>query len=110
MKVLAGVLLILAGSAAAEGWTRLSGPEVRSALTDRKLSYSGGEVQTFYASGKTLYDAGRPSWGSWEVRGDQYCSTWPPSDLWACYDVTIMGDEVRFIDASGGHSSGSYTE
>ena len=41
--------------------------------------------QVFYESGRTLYDDGRDSWGYWEVRGDAYCSQWPPSAGWVCY-------------------------
>ena len=95
--VLAGS--IPAGMAHAQSWQLLDGDAVRAALTDQSFVYPAGEVQEFYASGRTLYVTSRPSWGYWEVRGDQYCSQWPPSDLWACYNVARRGEAIRFIGA-----------
>ncbi len=43
--------------------------------------------QRFYESGRTLYNDGRDSWGYWRVDGDRYCSQWPPSESWTCYDM-----------------------
>ncbi|MBW4708498.1 hypothetical protein KX928_11960 [Roseobacter sp. YSTF-M11] len=80
----------------ADAWKPLTGEEIRSALTDRKLQYANAS-QDFRASGRTLYNAGADSWGNWRVAGDQYCSQWPPSDLWACYDMARAGDRLRFI-------------
>ena len=59
------------------------------------------------ASGRTLYNTGRDSWGYWQVRGDQYCSMWPPSDLWACYDMARRGDVLRFFGAAGDSTDGT---
>jgi len=90
-------LLIWPGSGiAAEGWTRLSGDEIRQALTGRTLQYDSA-WQDFRASGKTLYNAGADSWGNWQVQDDQYCSQWPPNDLWACYAMERNGDALRFV-------------
>ena len=63
--------------------------------------------QTFESDGQTVYTAidGRPtppSHGRWAVRGDQYCSVWPPSDRWECYDVTIDGENITFFPVAGG--------
>ena len=96
-------IMFLPTVALAEGdtWETLTGAEIAQALTGRVLDY-GAQWQDFRASGRTLYNhAGRDSWGYWAVRGDQYCSMWPPSDLWACYDMTRRGDMLRFIDANG---------
>ncbi len=93
--------LLWAGAATAEGWVPLNGEQIRAALTDRKFVYPADEIQEFYASGRTLYVTARPSWGYWEVRSDQYCSLWPPSDLWACYDVAQKGEAIRFIGSGG---------
>lgn len=82
--------------AAAEDWVPMSGEEIRAALTDRKLQYANA-WQDFRASGRTLYNAGADSWGYWRVEGEQYCSQWPPSDLWACYGMARSGDRLRFI-------------
>lgn len=91
------VCALLAGPAMAQDWTPLTGDAIQKALSGKKFVYPANEVQEFFESGRTLYVTSRPSWGYWEVRGDQYCSQWPPSDLWACYDVAGSGDAIRFI-------------
>lgn len=91
-------------------WKTLTGAEIETALTDRTLDY-GSATQVFKASGRTLYSvAGRDSWGSWAVREDQYCSVWPPSDLWACYDIQAKPGAVRFVGAQGDITDGRYAE
>jgi hypothetical protein len=100
---------LFAGPAAAmaeEIWQSLTGAEIAAALTDRVIVYRNA-VQEFRVSGRTLYDAGQASWGYWAVRGDQYCSMWPPSDLWACYDMARDGDVVRFVGAAGDITEGT---
>ncbi len=104
------VLLICAFPAAAEdGWVVMSGDEIQDALTDRKLQYASA-WQEFRASGRTLYNAGEDSWGYWAVRDDQYCSLWPPSDLWACYTMSRRGDELRFIGESDDITDAVYAD
>jgi len=93
---IAALCLIAYPIAAEEVWTPLSGEEISAALTGRTLQYANA-WQDFRASGRTLYNAGEESWGYWHVSGDQYCSMWPPSDLWACYDMARQGDHLRFI-------------
>ena len=103
--------LALCGPAAAEDWTKLDGDGVSKALTERKLGYDDGASQTFRAGGATYYDSGgQQSSGRWDVRGDQYCSVWPPSDSWACYEVEVMGMEIRFVAADGSASTGHYLD
>jgi hypothetical protein len=45
--------------------------------------------QSFARNGETIYvDAsGAKTFGEWLVRGDKYCSLWPPSDRWVCYEM-----------------------
>jgi hypothetical protein len=68
--------------------------------------------QFFGADGSTIYFGDGPSsTGSWEVRGNQYCSVWPPSTEWVCYDVelTMSGAEalsIVWIGADGARTSG----
>ena len=101
-RIAAALLMILPVAGQAEGiWTTMTGAEIRQALEGTTLLYSSAG-QTFYASGKTLYNqGGRESWGAWRVENDQYCSTWPPSDLWACYHMDRRPGEVRFIGKEG---------
>ena len=87
-------------------WTPLAGAEIGKALTGYVIDYPNA-WQDFRASGRTLYNAGRDSWGYWAVRDDQYCSMWPPSDLWACYDMARKGDQLRFIGKAGDTTDGT---
>jgi hypothetical protein len=103
-------VIIWAGMAGAGEWRALEGAAMRAALEGRRVTYADGAWQEFRASGRTLYNAGRDSWGYWRVQGAFYCSQWPPSDLWACYGVQGDGAGVRFIDSSGEESVAVYTD
>ena len=90
-------------------WVALNGAQIEEALTGRMLEY-GDKWQDFRASGRTLYFAGQESWGYWAVRGDQYCSSWPPSDLWACYGMQRAGDRLRFVGENGDITEAVYQD
>ena len=110
MRRFALILMLWPGFLAAEEFRQLSGNEILVALTGKKLDYGEGAWQTFDASMLTQYFSGRPSSGRWNVRDDRYCSLWPPSDLWACYDVQVSGQRVRFVDDNGGVTDGTYVD
>ena len=94
---------LIAGEVA---WRPMAGAEITQVLTDRSAQYEGAK-QHFYASGRTLYDSGRTSWGYWRVEGDQYCSQWPPGDLWSCYSMDRANhDMIRFVAADGSATEG----
>ena len=99
-------LCTAAPAALAADWVRLDTDGIVVALTDTKYVYESGATQHFYASGRTLYDAGQDSWGTWEARDDRYCSQWPPASGWACYYVEQSDDHVRFIGDSGDITTG----
>ena len=71
----------------------LKGPEIDVLIKGNTVTgktATGDWKQFFAANGETSY-ASRgetPSYGSWEVRGDKFCSQWPPEEHWSCYDVT----------------------
>lgn len=109
MRPFALIIALLCGPAFAHGWVVLTNGEIQGLLSDTTVEYPNAR-QTFYASGRTLYDDGRPSWGYWVARGDQYCSQWPPADGWACYDVHEMHGAVRFIGQSGDATTGIIVE
>ncbi|WP_461425456.1 hypothetical protein [Gymnodinialimonas sp.] len=95
-------VLCLAGGAQADAWEALDGASLVAALTDRTVTYDTGATQHFYASGRTLYTHGEPSWGSWRAENNQYCSNWPPSPTWDCYDVFRGGTAgISFLDEWG---------
>jgi len=102
-------LLTCAVAQAQESWQPMSWDAITRALTDRKVQYRQG-WQVFHASGRTLYNAGQDSWGYWAVRGEQYCSMWPPSDIWACYDMARSGAQLRFIGAAGDTTDAVYAD
>ena len=95
---------------AQDGWQRLDGAQIRVALTDRVLHYANA-TQDFRRSGKTLYTyKGRDSWGYWRIENDQYCSQWPPNDLWACYDLERRNEVLRFVGTSDDITEAVYAE
>lgn len=96
------VMLPLQSAMAEQSWIVMEGAEIKERLTGQTLQYTGAS-QKFYASGKTLYDAGAPSWGNWRVEADAYCSQWPPGESWDCYkmDRNADGSILRFLDAEG---------
>lgn len=97
------VPLLAAPLAAAE--RPLTGSEITAALAGRTVAGDqDGKPwqQSFQTGGQTLYTiAGSTTNGFWEVRGDQYCSQWPPSEAWDCYAITGEGDHVTFVSSSG---------
>lgn len=106
------VLTLLMGTwtgGALADWQKMSGPQIDAALTNRTLQYERA-WQRFYGSGRTLYNAGRDSWGYWRIENDQYCSMWPPQELWACYDMERAGERLRFVGASGEKTEAAYKD
>ncbi len=95
---------------------KLTGAEITTVLTDTTVfqyrSASRPWRQYFSADGATPYfgSDGPASQGRWQVRGDRYCSLWPPSNAWSCYNVTTRTESGRTIitwhPASGGPSVG----
>lgn len=110
MRGWVAIFALMAGPGWAE-WRPLAGPEIVDALTGARLVHESA-TQAFYASGRTLYDAGRPSWGYWEVREDRYCSQWPPAGGWACYDLERDSGTgaLRFVGDSGDITEGRVAE
>lgn len=99
--------------ALAEDWQAIKGDEISTALAARVLGYDGGEMQNFFADGRTLYEVkGGESWGKWKVEGDQFCSVWPPSDHWTCFDLErdSTGRSLRFVGSDGAESIGRYAD
>ena len=93
-------LLMMAGPGQCE---TLNGAAITQALAGHKFAYDDGTSQLFADDGRTLFFArdSSESIGHWRVEGDQYCSVWPPSDHWACYDVTQDGGQIGFVSGDG---------
>lgn len=56
------MLFLVPGAVWADAWRALEGAEIAGLLTDQTLIYENA-TQQFFASGRTLYDAGQDSWG-----------------------------------------------
>ncbi len=102
MRYLAAAMLVLWSAPASAADIKLNGAEISTTLSDVSL-YADGEVeQIFQSGGQTVYiEKSHPSQGLWKVDGDQYCSQWPPSRSWDCYDVVRDGDLIVFISSRG---------
>lgn len=108
-----GIVLALAmvpGAAAADWVTLTSDAEITEALSNRVVAYDALTTQSFGASGATLYVTERVASGRWAARGGQYCSVWPPSDVWSCFDFAVNGDRVRFTGSDRSVSEGVFTQ
>jgi hypothetical protein len=104
-------VLLLAQPLWAEDWRVLDDAGIAAALAARVVMYEDGATQNFFQDGRTLYQAGfGESWGTWWVDGGQYCSTWPPSEVPACYGVEMLGLDLRFTGKGGDVSVGRYQD
>ena len=103
------VLCVLAGPAIAQGWEPVFEDQVIfDTLADRSLVYDAYTFQRFGAAGDTQFVTERASDGRWAARGGQYCSQWPPSDRWDCYDIQLRKDQVKFIASDRSESVGTF--
>ena len=111
LSELALALALTAGPALADTWQPLDAESISKALAGRTLQYDAA-WQDFRASGRTLYNAGADSWGTWTTRGDQYCSQWPPSATWNCFAVALSedGTQIRFEGPSNDITIGTYKD
>ncbi|MEO0497547.1 MAG: hypothetical protein AAF141_09285 [Pseudomonadota bacterium] len=86
-------IALLALSTTAFAQEPLNGDAISRAISGNTAIATGARGtpwrQFFAADGSTRYYSGsRPaSLGEWRIQGDQYCSLWPPSEKWDCYDV-----------------------
>jgi hypothetical protein len=91
--VVAAIVSIVALASALAAERPLSGTDIRTLLAGNTAvgsSNKGDWRQFFNANGDTLYVRGKepPSSGAWRVKGDQFCSQWPPATDWTCYTMT----------------------
>lgn len=108
MRKLIMAAVMWPGLALAQDWERLDDAGIIAALGDRTLRFDAYTIQHFGTNGATEFVTERAALGRWEARDGQYCSTWPPSDRWDCYDLELAGDQLRFISADGFTSQGAY--
>ncbi len=108
MRVLAALVLMTGATLAGEP---LKGETIEVTLNDVTAYYlplsATSARQYFNKNGETIYvdDKGAKTIGEWLVRGDGYCSVWPPSDHYVCYPVekaTSADGKVTYTFVSGG--------
>ena len=88
------------------------GADIEAMLNDTTVWYLplglSSARQFFDHNGDTPYIdvGGSKTSGRWLVRGDQYCSQWPPSDQYRCYGVekTTATDGMSTITFVSGSS------
>ena len=91
----------------------LKGAEIEPLLNDMTAYYlplgPTAARQYFNKNGETIYvdSAGATTIGSWLVRGDAYCSVWPPSEHYICYPIEKSTgadgrDVYTFVSGGGG--------
>lgn len=113
LKFLGVAVVLLAGSSlgANAGETKLSGVEIE-ALLPTIIARGEATRQVFSDTGSTTHsNRGRDSFGRWRVQDDQYCSQWPPSGNWTCYDVILVEgapETIIWIDALGGQTRNEF--
>jgi hypothetical protein len=104
-KAIFTVFTILLSLPALAAEQKFDGARIQDILSDITLASSeSGRVveQIFQKNGVTLYVVdGQQSQGFWRVEADRYCSLWPPSEHWDCYDVFGEDGYVTFVSSSG---------
>ena len=107
-KLVAATCLVMLASTPIAGADErpLTGAEIKDALSGNTVAgVQDGQAwkQYFDPNGRTTYvSGGRASPGRWSVRGDKYCSQWPPSERWDCYAMTGEAGKMTFIPDGGG--------
>lgn len=104
MRILVAVFAMLATSVMAEE-RRLTGAEI-DALLPTISARTEHTWQLFEADGTTRYnDQGQDTHGLWEVRGNQYCSSWGSTGPggWACYEVYVdaIAGSITWVGEAG---------
>jgi hypothetical protein len=109
--LLLALVSILASAAFAS--EKMKGSEIEALLNGKTAWYlpltAASARQYFNKNGETPYvdSKGTKTFGEWLVRGDQYCSVWPPSDHYVCYGIEKGAlangtPTITFVSGGGG--------
>ena len=94
------IALLLCGSAFATEAYRPNQQQLTGLLSGNSIEgiWAGRPyLQYFDPAGVTRYreQGGEETEGRWRVNEKgEYCSVWPPSDRWVCYQVTVIDDSI----------------
>jgi len=110
-RIVMALAMVCAPAAAAADWVPLtSDDQITAALAGRVLIHDAYSAQRFEATGETLHVTDRAAAGLWEARDGRYCSNWPPSETWTCYDLALDGNRLRFSALGLAPSIATYAE
>jgi hypothetical protein len=113
MRIATMFICLAIGIASAQAGEKLSGPQIEALLNDSTAWYvpltATSARQYFHKNGETPYVDGKgdKTFGEWVVRGDKYCSLWPPSEHWSCFEMEkgMLPDgtpTTTFVSGGGG--------
>lgn len=97
---LPAVFLLIAGSALANDPHQPTRQQLDEMLRGNSMQgiWAGTPyLQYFDPSGNTRYRerGANDTEGRWRIdENGRYCSIWPPSDRWVCYQVLVVGNSV----------------
>ena len=96
---LAAALLIAAGAHASDPYqpTQQQLDEMLRGNSMEGIWAGKPYMQYFDPSGITRYQerGNEETEGRWRIdENGRYCSVWPPSDRWVCYQVLVIGDSI----------------
>ncbi len=102
-------LLALMPVDALAGEKKLTGPEIKAAFSDAKMTTKNrfGTIHTVFKADGTM--TGKEKMGNWQeggkwwVKGDRYCRKWSyfAGGKEACFGVTLDGNKVKWWRADG---------
>lgn len=102
--LICALCLAAPGAALAQGWQRISGGDLVSALASRTLQLqdygSGDTVISFRADGTMTFDDAPGMVANWRVDGERLCTTLPGQEE-ICGTVERDAATLRLIDESG---------
>lgn len=108
MKLITFIILtVLLCQSVAAAEKKLDGAAIAVALDNVTLTSTENDrkiEQVFQSSGATFtidVQTKALSQGFWRVEGDKYCSQWPPSEHWSCYDMFTNQAGVVFVSSNG---------
>lgn len=76
--------------------TGTTAAELRAMLAGKTLYFNSYTYQTFAEDGSTEYFDPERYPGRWRVSDAHFESVWPPSAVWAKYDITLEDDGLLF--------------
>ena len=98
IRILLFLLIFTPLSLASAEEVKLTGKQISELLSPDRVFYGKTSRQSFKKDGTTSYVDGRPTFGTWRVEGNQYCSSWDKAEkYWDCFDVYADNEKDNVI-------------